>query len=917
MNKYSIQKSFTINAGAGTGKTYTLSRRYINALLGYDLFADSLEHEFNYTEQKSVGVENILTLTYTNAAANEMKSRIFALMQDILDDNLDGLDKARFNKLKDKKYTKQILQNAIINMHKAKICTFHAYANDVLKAKNPFKKLELIDENDKEMLFNKLYFEGISKHYEDIKELNLNILEEFCKAFVFNKAFRQNKYKLDLEDEYKKEFGIDVDYLKYNTSLLGDREVLAKKILFENDFNVKLDKKGTQEQKDYIDKLRIYIEYQNSLSIQDEFIKHFGLMQTIAKDIRKAYEIHLQDNGLVDFDILISEFGKVEKLDDIKYIMFDEFQDTNEEQYSIINKLDNANIFSVGDVKQSIYAFQGADVNTYKKAINELEQISMNDNYRSSSTALKIINKITKGLFKNIDNAELNAKNNNIKGGGISYIIEDKENPYENTAKFLAQISKNEFYKDLKEDEQIAVMFDTRSSMPLLAKELDKLGLSYSMDDNTRFYDRAEIVCVLDAIFGFLANDLMQVATNPIFELSLDDIFAIKESGDLENDKIEICKTEFKSRDLSSFLVYLYYECGMMGVFNDAKSQANLNELLDEIIFLEQSKSKDEIIKELKLRKQQSSKTQAKFVNDSKILLCTIHSTKGLEYPMVVLMNAHKVLGNNSNSLKISDNYMGFKVGDFKSFGYDLANAENKEKDIEENKRLLYVAITRATKHIVLSYQLSKNPNDNSFLGMFDYKDEMIFSDGEVEHKLILDEVLAKKINPKEVDECKLSKIIIQNKRNSATKQSKTQNLSQNQELAMKKGTCVHKMIELFHDDFNDERLREFIIKSELSEYEDELINSFKSFANSPLNLKLKGIKDKHFELEFNDESQTGVIDLVYFDNELKGYVVVDFKTGDKANEEAKVKYDLQLQYYKDFLEKQGLKVAKTELFWL
>lgn len=914
MNKYSIQKSFTINAGAGTGKTYTLSRRYINALLGYDLFADSLEHEFNYTEQKSVGVENILTLTYTNAAANEMKSRIFALMQDILDDNLDGLDKARFNKLKDKKYTKQILANAIINMHKAKICTFHAYANDVLKAKNPFKKLELIDENDKEMLFNKLYFESISKRYEDIKELNMNLLEEFCKAFVFSKAFRQNDYKLDLEDEYKKEFGIDVDYLKYNTSLLGDREVLAKKILFENDFNVKLDKKGTQEQKDYIDKLRAYIEYQNSLSIQDEFIKQFDLMQKIAKDIRKAYEIHLQVDGLVDFDMLISEFSKIEKLDDIKYIMFDEFQDTNEEQYSIINKLDNANIFSVGDIKQSIYAFQGADVNTYKKAINELEQISMNDNYRSSSTALKIINKITKGLFANLKNTDLNAKNDNIKGGGISYIIEDKENPYENTAKFLAQISKNKFYKDLKEDEQIAVMFDTRSSMPLLAKELDKLGLSYSMDDNTRFYDRAEIVCVLDTIFGFLANDLMQVATNPIFELSLDDIFAIKESGALENDKFKICKDEFKSRDLSSFLVYLYYECGMMGVFNDAKSQANLNELLDEIIFLEQSKSKDEIIKELKLRKQQSSKTQAKFVNDSKILLCTIHSTKGLEYPMVVLMNAHKVLSNNSNSLKISNNYVGFKVGDFKSFGYDLANAENKEKDIEENKRLLYVAITRATKHIVLSYQLSKNPNDNSFLGMFDYKDEMIFSDGESEYKLILDEVLAKKIKPKEVDECKLSKIIIQNKRNSATKQSKANDISQNQELAMKKGICVHKMIELFHDDFNDESLREFIAKSELSEYEDELINSFKSFANSPLNLKLKGIKNKHFELEFNDESQTGFIDLVYFDDELKGYAVVDFKTGDKAN---KAKYDLQLQYYKDFLEKQGLKVAKTELFWL
>ena len=74
LNKFTIQKSFAISAGAGSGKTYTLSRRYINALLGFDYFREDYKNNKSYfNDLKSAKVNQIVTLTYTEAAALEMK----------------------------------------------------------------------------------------------------------------------------------------------------------------------------------------------------------------------------------------------------------------------------------------------------------------------------------------------------------------------------------------------------------------------------------------------------------------------------------------------------------------------------------------------------------------------------------------------------------------------------------------------------------------------------------------------------------------------------------------------------------------------------------------------------------------------------------------------------------------------------
>ena len=85
INKFTIQKSFAISAGAGSGKTYTLSRRYINALLGFDYFKEDYKTQASYFEAlKPAKVNQIVTIAYTEAAALEMKGRIFELVHKII-----------------------------------------------------------------------------------------------------------------------------------------------------------------------------------------------------------------------------------------------------------------------------------------------------------------------------------------------------------------------------------------------------------------------------------------------------------------------------------------------------------------------------------------------------------------------------------------------------------------------------------------------------------------------------------------------------------------------------------------------------------------------------------------------------------------------------------------------------------------
>jgi ATP-dependent exoDNAse (exonuclease V) beta subunit len=197
MNKFTIQEEFAISAGAGSGKTYTLSRRYINAYLGFDLFRSEGEMYFDRHKDNSAEIDEIVTMTFTNAAANEMKERIFSLMKSILK-ALDNDEKAKqsnnltfLDELSEdiKEYTKNRLQKGITQINEAYITTIHGFALGMIKKYADYLKINIdniVDELEQEELFIKSF--NITLEEFDLDKLIENIglykLKIYAKKFT-------------------------------------------------------------------------------------------------------------------------------------------------------------------------------------------------------------------------------------------------------------------------------------------------------------------------------------------------------------------------------------------------------------------------------------------------------------------------------------------------------------------------------------------------------------------------------------------------------------------------------------------------------------------------------------------------------------------------------------------------------------
>nr|MBL0707455.1 UvrD-helicase domain-containing protein [Sulfurimonas sp.] len=150
-NKFTIQKSFAINAGAGSGKTYTLSRRYINALLGFDYFREDYETQKPcFGEQEPASVNQIVTITYTEAAALEMKGRIFKLVSKILhfdtlhveDDDYSSIKEANDAAKDERNFLVETLKKAYQDSGNSRISTIHSYCLNIIKANADIARMD-------------------------------------------------------------------------------------------------------------------------------------------------------------------------------------------------------------------------------------------------------------------------------------------------------------------------------------------------------------------------------------------------------------------------------------------------------------------------------------------------------------------------------------------------------------------------------------------------------------------------------------------------------------------------------------------------------------------------------------------------------------------------------------------------------
>lgn len=451
--------------------------------------------------------------------------------------------------------------------------------------------------------------------------------------------------------------------------------------------------------------------------------------------IYTSYMNRCQKSGAMDFDdllyytnVLLRDFPEVLHYyqHKFKYILVDEYQDTNYAQYLIIKKLAAAyeNICVVGDDAQSIYSFRGANIENilnFRKDYPDFTLYKLEQNYRSTKTIVEAANSIIKN---NKDQIHKSVWTDNQNGNKIKVIRTPTDNEEGRSISSLIQETQskhNSSYNDF------AVLYRTNRQSRSFEEALRKLNIPYKVYGGLSFYQRKEIKDLL-AYFRLSANPndeeaLKRVINYPkraIGKTSIEKLIVAannystsmweiicdfhKYPVDINNGTksrisdfatmIKSFQSEINSKDAFSLAERIARSSGIMKELIDAKDKGpeeverfqNVEELLSGI--QEFSNSGDDenphtladFMLEVALL---TDADQDKSEEKNHVSLMTIHSSKGLEFPNVYLVGMEENLFPSQMSL-------------------------HSRSDLEEERRLFYVAVTRAMDSCTLSYAVSR-----------------------------------------------------------------------------------------------------------------------------------------------------------------------------------------------------------------
>ena len=594
-----------IIAGAGSGKTRVLTYRYAHLVKSY-----------------GVDIENILAITFTNKAAEEMKSRISDLL------NLEASPKW--------------------------VSTFHSLCVKILRI-----------HGDK-LGFNR----------------NFSIYDQSDSNKVVRNCMSDNN--VDLKQYSPKRFQAQISNLKNN--MINPKEALE---IADTFFDVKV--------------AEIYISYEKKLK---------------------------QANAMDFDDLLLKTVELFEKFESVlsfwagkfQFVMVDEYQDTNFVQYKLVELLgsNNKNVCVVGDSDQSIYAFRGADIRNiieFEKDFENAKIIQLEKNYRSTKKILNLANQIISNNQRTLDK---NLWTDNEEGLDVDSIQFRSERDEANWVSL-------EIKKILEENkiDEVAVFYRTNSQSRLFEEELRKNNINYKVLGSVRFYDRKEIKDIICYLKFILNNDDMvsfeRIVNVPRRGIGDSTIGKIRGSMDILNknlsqilknpEEIDNISPRIKSK-LKEFYV-LIEELKSVAIQGPSKT---IKEIINKTGY------KSELINEGTLESQMRLENIEELMNSAfnfenlneseidepftvlreylesialfadtddleesdRVTLMTLHNAKGLEFPFVFMTGMEENL-----------------------FPHERSTQGGK-KEIEEERRLCYVGITRAEKKLYLTYSWSR-----------------------------------------------------------------------------------------------------------------------------------------------------------------------------------------------------------------
>lgn len=507
---------------------------------------------------------------------------------------------------------------------------------------------------------------------------------------------------------YGKEVGYNSNFTIYDTD---DQKRIVKAILKGQNLSINGVKLTEKDLVSMISKIK------EQIKILDEY----SVMNKQIVEVYDKYNRALLESNAMDFsDILLNTYKLLQKPEILekvqnkyKYIMIDEYQDTNNLQYKIIDLIarKSSNLCVVGDENQSIYGFRGANILNilnFETNYNNAKIIKLEENYRSTTTILDAANELIKN---NKSSKDKKLWTQNGKGDLIKVLACD--NARDEVSRIIEIIKKNHqngiAYRDM------TILYRTNAQSRLFEEGFLRYNIPHKVFGGISFYSRAEIKDII-AYLSIIVNPqdelnlqrIINVPKRKVGEKGIEKIITyarennlnllealshIKEiSGltvvgkekllemyDIIKELKDLSYTETASYIVQTLIDKIKYIDYIKENYSDAEARIeNIDEFKNSILELEN------VVGELRLNEYLENVSLISATDDLEeksdyVKLMTIHNSKGLEFPIV------------------------FLVG-FENEIFPGTRAMFEEKEMEEERRLCYVALTRAEKKLYLSH---------------------------------------------------------------------------------------------------------------------------------------------------------------------------------------------------------------------
>lgn len=838
---FRFESDTLVSASAGTGKTTALVELYMRLLEG----RTSLDEK--------IPPENILAMTFTKKATREMRERILesvserkldidpqtiylnsniytfhGFCQNVLreysydaglSDEFGIIDEIEKEKIQNRTIYRYLVREITAGNNKVKqFFNSFSFAEFQSCIKNILGKLsgnmpKVYDEKEMETFLYIKIRESIQSYDYVVKQWS-QYLEE-------NKKKRTGKFwdrmgaLLDFWPSYYKSYFKDNNLTVTEASFETVFEFANGWTEFEKQYKIPKVKECTELQEE----MKSIVVSMPLLLTQIKTIPETIDFTEIICEIQKEFEAAKQQSDLLDYDDLEQQsIALLESNDEIReeiqkrfqVILVDEFQDTNETQVILLNLIKRSNdlisrgfaktrnLF-VGDRKQSIYKFRGAEVEVFRNienrmTVNEQEgtTIHFKENYRSIPELLSVFNKLSTSIMSSdTDNSyEVNYTADDDLVDGKQDEVNRKLFPVDlvllNTtlnadegakkeADYIARLiksycSNDEFkIKNRKgeyvtpEYSDIAVLLRTRSKQQIFEQAFRQHNIPVTIGEGNGLFDRQEIRDIENLLIFFyqpfdktaryavLRSPAVLLTDESLVALSLLDedhwchenlnrehweplLAGISEEDrdrflqfvDVYHDLVKRKNYLTASEVAEEFLYSLNVRVIESGNPDFERKIANIEKFLDVIRKWEKSNPSFNIadIKErLKMVRDRNSlrESEAEFVSSiSSVSLMTIHASKGLEFPVVILPQLHAPAGGDrdESKMKLGDNreilkkYFNEETQKWETtYSFEKKKELDKAKELSESLRLFYVAITRARNHLVLSGSVTANKN--------------------------------------------------------------------------------------------------------------------------------------------------------------------------------------------------------------